>query len=276
VLNKYLIKVGAVVKKIILFLLSIFLLSNACANDDKIGTYERLGKFVPLDLVFTDEKNQTKTLGEFMNNKPTVISVNYFKCPGICGPQIDGMTKTIDRMELTEGKDYKALTISFVKEDTPQDAKTFKNNHISVIRKDFDHHAWSFLTTKNQKTIDTITEAFGYEYKKIINKQGFVDYIHPAGLVVISPDGKITRYLSGIKYLSFDLKMALLEAAKGEVRPTIARALSFCFSFDPENSKYVLATNKIIATVILLMIFGFFIYMGTSKNPDTHRRQRRC
>ena len=237
------------------------MLSNAYSNDYKIGIYEKLGTSISLDLVFTDENNQTKTLGEFMNNKPTVISVNYFNCPEACGPRIDGMTPVVDRMELTEGKDYKALTISFVKTDSPKDAKSFQSYNINVVRKDFDKNAWNYLTTPNQKTIDILTEAFGYEYIKIINRDGLVDYIHPLGLVVLSPDGKITRYLNGVKYLSFDLKIALLEAAKGEVRPIIARALSFCFSYDPENSKYVLETNKILATIILLMIFGFFIYM---------------
>jgi protein SCO1/2 len=172
------------------------------------------------------------------------------------------MTRTVDRMELTEGKDYKALTISFVISDTPKDAKNFKRNHLNVIRENFDENSWNFLTTNNQKTIDILTESLGYEYKKIINKQGLVDYIHPAGLVVLSPEGKITRYLSGIKYLSFDLKMALLEASEGTVRPTITRALSYCFSFDPENSKYVFATKKILATIIFTLVFGFFIYMS--------------
>ncbi|WP_024955727.1 SCO family protein [Sulfurospirillum arcachonense] len=259
-------------KRFYLVLFLAFFISSIYASDEKVGTYEQLGKYVPLDLVFVDENNQSKTLGEFMSNKPTVISVNYFNCPGICGPQIDGMTRSLDRMELIEGKEYKALTISFVKKDTPKNAKDFKKNHINIIRKNFDENAWNFLTTKNQKTIDTLTQALGYEYKKIINKQGFVDYIHPAGLVILSPDGKITRYLSGIKYLSFDLKMALLEASKGKVRPTIARALSFCFSFDPENSKYVLASNKILATIILSMILGFFMYMLIKgrKRGDNH------
>ena len=258
---------------IFFILFTTIFISSTLASDDKIGIYEKLGKNISLDLEFTDENNQTKTLGEFMNNKPTVISVNYFRCPGLCGPQVDGMTRVIDRMELVEGRDYKALTISFVKEDSFADAKNFKNNHINVIRKNFDDNAWNFLTSKNQKTIDIMTNAFGYEYKKIINKQGFVDYIHPAGLIVLSSEGKITRYLSGIKYLSFDLKMALLEASNGEVRPTITRALSFCFSFDPENSRYVLATNKILATIILLIIFGFFVFMLISGKKRKRRNE---
>lgn len=237
------------------------MISNINASDDKIGAYERLGNHVPLDLVFTNELGETKTLGEYMNGKPTVISVNYFKCPGICGPQIDGLTKSLDRIQLIEGEEYKPLTISFLTTDTAEDAANFKKNHTNVLRKDFNIKAWNFLVTKKQKTIDTLTKALGYEYKKIVTKKGFDDYIHPTGLVVLAPDGKITRYLQGIRYTPFDLKMAFFEAAKGEVRPTIARALAFCFSFDPENSKYVLQTNKIFATIMLLFILGLFIYL---------------
>ena len=118
-------------KKLFLILITAVLMSSANASDDKIGTYEKLGNFISLDLVFTDENGMTKTLGEFMSNKPTVISVNYFKCPGVCGPQIDGITRTIDRMELTEGKDYKALTISFVKQLIHQ--KMQKTSKITIL-----------------------------------------------------------------------------------------------------------------------------------------------
>lgn len=236
------------------------------ASDDKIGAYERLGEYVPLDLVYTDEYGESKTLGEFIGNIPAVISVNYFHCPGICGPQIDGLTKSIGYIkDLKEGKDYKPLTISFVSTDTSKDAMDFKKNHTNLLKKDFDQKEWNFLSTTDQKTIDALTTALGYEYKQITNKQGFIDYIHPAGLVVLAPDGKITRYLSGIQYTPFDLKMAFYEAQRGEVRPTIARALSFCFSFDPENGKYVLQTNKIFATIMLFLILGFFIYLVKSR-----------
>lgn len=254
-------------KNILVVLLALFLSTLSYGSDDKIGAYERLGNYVPLDLVYTNELGEKKTLGEYMDGKPTVISVNYFHCPGICGPQIDGLTKSLDRVGLLEGKEYKPLTISFVITDTQEDALNFKNNHINLIKKGFDKSAWNFLVSDDQKTIDTLTEALGYEYKKIVNKQGLIDYIHPAGLVILAPDGKITRYLSGIRYTPFDLKMAFFEAAKGEVRPTISRALAFCFSFDPENSKYVLETNKIFATVMLLFVFGLFIFLKKTSKP---------
>ncbi len=255
-------------KNIFVVLFALFLSTLSYGSDDKIGAYERLGEYVPLDLVYTNEYGETKTLGEFIGNVPAVISVNYFNCPGICGPQIDGLTKSLDRITMIEGKEYKPLTISFLTTDLPKDAKDFKDNHINIIRKDFDKKAWNFLTTDNQKTIDALTAALGYEYKKVISKQGLTDYIHPSGLVVLAPDGKITRYLNGIRYTPFDLKMAFYEASRGEVRPTIARALAFCFSFDPENSKYVLATNKIFATLMLIFVVGLFIYLSRNKKNN--------
>ncbi|MBE0496772.1 MAG: SCO family protein [Campylobacterales bacterium] len=247
------------------FVAWLFAVSIAFGDSAKIGTYERLGSHLPLELVFVDEHNQEKTLGEFLQGKPTIISLNYFSCPGICGPQIDGVVKSLDKIQLREGKEYRALTISFAPEDTPDDAFESKRNHLNALRKDYDQSAWNFLVAKDKATIDALTQALGFEYKKIINKQGFVDYIHPAGLAIVSPDGKITRYLNGIKYLHFDVKMALLEASEGKVRPTISKALAFCFSFDPENSKYVLSINKIFATIMLVLIGGYFIYLSVGK-----------
>ena len=256
-------------KKFLLIMLifgTIYLQADTAAKNEKIGTYEKLGHFVPLDLRFTDEHGVAKSLKEFVNGKPTVISVNYFHCPGICGPQIDSLTKSLGNLKMKEGKEYNALTISFVTTDTPKDALVFKKNHTKLIhKKDFNADAWHFLVTDNNQTMHTFLESLGYEYKKIVNKQGFTDYIHPTDLAIISPKGKITRYLEGIQYLPFDLQMALIEAGKGTVRPTITRALAFCYSFDPQSSKYVVAYKKIfgvIVSIFLVMIFLYFLITG--------------
>ncbi|WP_331773761.1 SCO family protein [Sulfurospirillum sp. 1612] len=255
-------------KKVLLVVLifgTIFLQADTPNKNGKVGTYEKLGHFVPLDLRFTDEHGVTKSLKEFVDGKPTVISVNYFHCPGICGPQIDSLTKSLGNLKLKEGKEYNALTISFVTTDTPKDAMVFKKNHTQVIKKSFDADAWHFLVTDNNQTMHTFLESLGYEYKKIVNKQGFIDYIHPTDLAIISPKGKITRYLEGIQYLPFDLQMALTEAGAGTVRPTITRALAFCYSFDPQSSKYVVQYKKIfglVVSIFLIIIFLYFFITG--------------
>jgi protein SCO1/2 len=256
-------------KIIITILLTTLISLNA--SDTKIGTFEKLGKYVPMDLVFTNDKGQTETLKKFTDGKPTVISVNYFHCPGLCGPQIDSLAKSLDKLDMKEGKDYKALTISFVPTDTAKDAYDFKRNHTSRIRKNFNPDAWNFLVSNKQETIDKLSKSLGYEYKKIKNAQGFTDYIHPAGLVIISPKGKITRYLSGIQYLPFDLKMALIEATKGTVRPTIARALAFCYSFQPKSGRYVIEYKKIfgvVMTFFMIIIFLYFLITGIKRRKN--------
>ena len=255
-------------------------LQASTGDGSKIGTYEQLGKTIPLDLVFQDETGMKKSLREFMDGKPTVISLNYYNCPGICGPQLDGIFIALDKMKMDETKEYKVLTLSFSPDDTPQDAANAKKNHLHMMRKDYDQRAWNFLVADKKETIDALTNALGFEYKKIINKQGYVDYVHPAGLVTISPKGKITRYLSGIKYNPFDLKMALIEASEETVRPTISKALAFCFSYDPENKKYVFATNKIVATIILSILLVLFIYLliagkNRNKNQRTNEKENK-
>jgi len=257
---------------IMLILGAIFLQADTASKNGKIGTYEKLGHFVPLDLSFTDEHGVTKSLKEFVNGKPTVISVNYFHCPGICGPQIDSLTKSLGQLKMKEGKEYNALTISFVTKDTPKDALLFKKNHTQLIhKKDFDANAWHFLVTDNNQTMNALLKSLGYEYKKIVNKQGFTDYIHPTDLAIISPKGKITRYLEGIQYLPFDLQMALMEAGEGTVRPTITRALAFCYSFDPQSSKYAVAYKKIfgvIMSIFLVIIFLYFLITGKKQKKE--------
>ena len=267
-------------KKILLFLMicgMILLQANNINKHEKVKTTEKLGHFVPLNLRFTDEHGVTKSLKEFTNGKPTVISVNYFHCPGICGPQIDSLTKSLGQLKMKEGKEYNALTISFVTTDTPKDALFFKKNHTQLIhKKDFNADAWHFLVTDNNQTMNTLLKSLGYEYKKIVNKQGFTDYIHPTDLAIISPKGKITRYLEGIQYLPFDLQMALMEAGKGTVRPTITRALAFCYSFDPQSSKYTVAYKKIfgvVASIFLVMIFLYFLITGMKQRKQRNKEK---
>jgi len=98
-----------------------------------------------------------------------------------------------------------------------------------------------------------------------------VEYIHPAVLIALSPEGKITRYLNGIKQLPFDIQMAMMEASQGTVRPTIAKTLLFCFAFDAKSKTYVWATEKIVASVLSLILVGFFLYLvltGRKKNSS--------
>ena len=243
-------------KKLLLLLLTLSALH--CA--EQLGVNEKLGQMVPLDLTFIDENSNQVTLGKLMDGKPTIITLNYFRCAGICTPQLDDLSRTLTQLNLAENTDYKVLTISFAEDETPELAAAKRKNHLHAIGRDYVQDAWHFLISDNNSSA-VLASKVGFVYEKTVSPKGVVDYIHPAALIILSPEGKITRYLNGIDQLPFDVKMALVESSEGRVGPTIAKTLLYCFAYDPVGKKYIFVWEKVAATVMLIIVFGFFIYL---------------
>ena len=232
--------------------------------DSVIGIDEKLGSYVPVDLTFQDENNKTVTLKEVVNNKPAILTLVYYRCPSICNPLMGGLVETLDEIRLNPS-DYSVITISFDPLDKPEDSKNKKKNFLNSFKKPFPEGTWRFLTG-TQENINKITDAVGFKYK-----QEGTEYLHPAGLTVLSPDGKITRYLYGIYFLPFDLEMALTEAAKGTVGTPVTRAISYCFVYNPGGKKYILDITRISAviTLILVLIILSYIFLYKKKMKGT-------
>jgi len=235
-----------------------------------VGTNEKLGKMVPLDLTFLNEKGKNVTLRKLMDGKPAVLTLNYYRCAGICTTQLNDLANVVSQLDLVENKDYKIVTVSFAEDEPYQLAATKRRNIMASITRPYVEEAWHFVIGENNssgKLADAV--GFGYE-KKVFPKTGLTEYIHPGVSIILSPEGKVTRYLNGVDQLPFDMKMALLEAADGKVGPTIAKTLLFCFAYDAENKKYVFAWEKVIGTAISLMSIGLFIWLViTSKRSRT-------
>jgi protein SCO1/2 len=147
---------------------------------------------------------------------------------------------------MTLGKDYQIITISFNTRDTPEKAREKKINFVQKISKENQKY-WIYLTGV-QKNIDEITDAIGFKYKA----QG-LDFAHASAIMVLSPKGKITRYLYGLSFLPFDVKMAIVEAQKGLARPTINKVLEYCFAYNPGSKTYTIQITRIIGTITLLI-----------------------
>lgn len=236
-------------------------------SQNKVGMYEQQGAYLPLDLELLNEYNQKVKLKEVIDNKPTIITINYFNCPSLCSPQLAAVASVLNKLELQPFMDYKAITISISPEDTPTFAKQKKDELLTIIKKPFPVQTWSFLTT-NQKNIETLTNTLGFKYEKRI-KDGVVDYLHPAAIVIVTPQGKISRYLNGITYLPFDLKLALLEANQEKSNPTIAKTLLYCFAYDAKSKTYVFQAEKVLGSFMFAIVFMFFIYlMKTGRKID--------
>jgi protein SCO1/2 len=235
----------------------------------KLGIHEKLGEMVPLDLTFLNEKSQSVTLKELMDGKPTILTLNYFRCAGICTPQLNDLAKMLSRLDLAENTDYKVLTVSFAEEETPALAASKRKNILASMSRPYVADAWHFVIGENNSS-HVLADDVGFAFEKQVSPSGQVEYIHAGAAIVLSPEGKVTRYLNGINQLPFDVKMALIEAADGRVGPTIAKTLLFCFAYDSENKKYVFMWEKIGAVIMLTIVFGFFIYLVKTgrKNKD--------
>jgi protein SCO1/2 len=229
-----------------LFLLLLFLIAFAQTDSDvEIGVVERLDQYIPLDAMLVDENGDTVIIGDLID-KPTILNFVYYRCPGICSPLMDGLSDVIDATDLVLGKDYQALTISFDARETTVLAIRKKNNYLNLMeKKEQAREGWRFFTS-DSLNIKKLTDATGFRFKPTGN-----DFIHAATLIIVDPEGKITRYMNGIYFLPFELKMTILDAAKGKSGPTINRVLQYCYSYDPEGQKYALNITKVTATLII-------------------------
>ena len=210
----------------------------------EVGVAEHLGQTVPRDVELYNDSGQVVTLGQIIN-KPTIVTFVYFRCPGICTPLLNELAKVVEKMGLELGKDYQILTLSFDHRETPDMAAAKRENYLASFNTPVNPSGWRFYTA-DSANIQRFTSAAGFYFKP-----NGKDWIHAGVLVILSPEGKITRYINGIQYLPFDVKMAVIEASHGKVGPTIAKVLNFCFAYDPQGQRYALNVTRVSLLVIL-------------------------
>ncbi len=239
----------------ILLLMILTGLGAQTATDVEIGIVEKLDQMIPMDAMLVDEHGDTVIIGDLID-KPTILNFVYFRCPGICSPLMDGLADVIDGTDLVLGKDYQALTISFDAREATFLATRKKNNYLNLMeKKEEAEQGWLFFTS-DSANIARLTEATGFRFKPTGN-----DFIHAATLIIVDPNGKISRYMNGIYFLPFELKMSIIDAAEGKSGPTINRVLQYCYSFDPEGQKYVLNITKVSATLIIFFALVLFLVL---------------
>ena len=234
-----------------------------------VGIEEKLGSFVPLETVFTTEDGRQVSLKELVRT-PTLLALVYYRCPNACDTLLFGMADAVRLLSAVPNRDYALLCISIDERETPADALKAKRIALESIQKPFPPDAWRFLTG-GEASVRAVADAIGFRFRRNGD-----EFDHPLGLVVLSPAGKVTRYMTGTDFLPVDLSMSILEASAGRVGPTIAKVLRFCFSYDPQNHQYVFNTLKVSAILIAIMVLGFGLYLGLSgRRRQTARGGRR-
>ena len=235
--------------------------SQVIKNDDaqlqKIDVEEHLGETIPLDLSFTDDHGQQVLLADYFNKgKPVVLILGYYTCPMLCNLVMNGVSDVVKEIPWRPGHEFQIVSVSIDPTETDLVAAAKKKNYINSIGKQDIADGWMFLTGP-QEMSKKLADAVGFKYfYNEENKQ----YAHPAVLVVLSPEAKITRYLYGIEFGERDFRLAITEASEGKVGSTVDKLILYCYHYDPESGSYVLFAENImrlggIATVIVLAIF---------------------
>jgi len=245
-------------KTFILLFVSLLFVNARGEEVKKIGIIEHLDELVPKDIELVDINGDTIQIGDLFT-QPTVLNFVYYRCPGICTPLMDGLTEVVNMSDMELGEDYQILTVSFDYTEGPDLALKKRNNYSMLVKKEGMEKGWQFFTA-DSLNVTRLAEAMGFSFKRTGN-----DFIHTAGLILISPEGKITRYLNGTYFLPFEFKLAVIEASKGIPGPTVNRILQFCYSYDPVGQSYVLNITK-VAGILILVIAGL-VLLGLTVKP---------
>jgi protein SCO1/2 len=231
---------------------------QANPSEIEIGIDEKLGTYIPQSISLVNEKGDSIKFGSLLG-KPTVLSLVYFRCPGLCTPLMDGLADVIKKTGLKIGTDYQVLTVGFNPAEGTELAVRKKNNYLNILNMKEAANGWRFFTT-DSANIAILTNCVGFRYKKTGS-----DYMHTATLILFDKNGKITRYLNGVTFLPFEFKMALIETSKGQTGPTINKILQYCFSYDPEGHHYVLSVTRVSGILIIFISILIFLSLTTRK-----------
>jgi len=216
---------------------------------------EKLGQTVALDVPLVDENGSEITLRALVD-RPTILIFNYFRCPGICPILLSSVVNVVNEMSLEPGRDYRVVAVSFDPTDTAEMARQKKANYLNMMRRPFPPDAWRFLTGSARNT-KAVADSAGFNYRK----QSEDMFMHPGVIMVLTHQGILSRYIYGSSYQPAEVVMAIQEAEAGQVRPTISKVLSFCYSYDPEGRRYVFSVTRFFGAAVLALVAVFLVFV---------------
>jgi protein SCO1 len=234
-----------------------------------VGFDQRLNEPVPLDVVFHDEEGREVKLGDYFGAKPVVLVMAYFRCPMLCTQVLNGLVEGLRETRLTMGQDFRVLTVSFDPSDSPKMAAAKKQNYIRAYGDPQAAADWHFLTG-TQASIDRLARAVGFRYAYDATSD---QYAHAAGIVVLTPAGKISRYFYDVHYSGRDLRLGLVEASQNRIGTAIDQVLLFCFHYDPTAGRYGAAVLNLVRvggvlTVVCLGLLFAGLIRGERRRRD--------
>lgn len=224
----------------------------------EVGFDQKLGERIPLELAFKDETGKDVKLSDYFGSKPVVLSLVYYRCPMLCTISLNGLAAALEVLSFVPGREFNVVTVSFDPHEGPVLAAAKKKAYMARYKRSEAERGWHFLTG-SQQSIDALTKAVGFRY---VWDEATKQFAHPAGVVVATPEGRISHYLFGVEYSPKDLRLALVDSAGGKIGNPIDTVLLYCYSYDPRTGSYsasILNLLRLAAVATVVALGGFIL-----------------
>ena len=199
-----------------------------------IGIDQRLNEQLSLDLDFRDETGREVKLRECFGGKPVILALVYYTCPMLCNQELNGLVGMLKTLSFSAGREFNVVAVSFDPRDTPETAFAKKRAYVDRYQRSSADAGLHFLTG-DEKSITALTEAVGFHYRFDSETN---QYVHASGIMIATPEGKLSRYFYGIDYSPRDVRLGLVEASDNKIGSPVDQVLLFCYHYDPVTGKY--------------------------------------
>jgi len=220
---------------------------------ENVGIEQHLNAQVPADLTFVDDSGKPIRLGDYFGRKPLILNLVYYNCTMLCGEALAGLASAMRLIKFDVGNEFDVITVSFDPRETPEMAATKKKDFVDRYGRTGAAEGWHFLTGQ-QDSINALTKAVGFQYQYDPKTN---QYAHATAIMVLTPQGRISRYFYGVDFPPKDLRMGLVEASQSKIGNAVDAVLLYCYHYDPETGKYGAMIGNILrlaaaATILLL------------------------
>lgn len=230
---------------------------------------QKLNAQVPLDLTFRDETGRRVRLNDYFGEKPVLLSLVYYECPMLCTLILNGMVDALNRIPFNIGNDFNVVTVSFDHEETHVLAAAKKRAYLEQYQKEGGEQGWHFLVSEKEP-ISRLAEAVGFQYKY---DPATDEYSHRSGIILLTPDGKVSRYFPGAQYEPTDIRLGLVEASQHKIGSFVDKLFLLCYHYDPTVGKYGIVITRIIniGCGITILVLGLALFVMLRRERAVRR-----
>jgi protein SCO1/2 len=238
----------------------------------QVGVDQKLDTSIPLDLLFRDEHGKTVALGQYFNGKPVILTLVYYNCPMLCTQVLNGLDRSLEQIPMSIGKDFDVVTVSIDPTDQPTLAEAKQAVYVGMYSRPGAAQGWHFLTGQESQ-IKQLAAAVGFRYAYDPDSK---QYAHASVIMLLTPDGKLSRYFYGVSYPARDIRLGLVDASSGKIGSPVDEVLLFCYHYDPHTGKYGLLISRVVqlgglATILIGGVFLILLFRGEHYSLENRR-----